>query len=240
MWMLHLLLLLLLLLLHMANASWIVKPPTLQIEWKQMISLIVETWDAPPPNDNRVSWWERISWELWNKNQVESKMYRRYVHVGRKLMGSKYAVLVAKSTNNEMADPPRVLGMAELGIHVNTPDGKPQATLGILCVDKGYRKLGIGRALVEECLRIVQSSWKEPCLYVEVQRANIGAIALFQSCGFRQVTENEVMVRIRQRQRQRQRRGEHWIEQPHLLLTYNFTETISSTPNSSSTSIVLR
>jgi ribosomal protein S18 acetylase RimI-like enzyme len=215
---------LLLPLLIVVDASWIVvKPPSLQVEWKQMISLMVQTWDTPQDEDT-ISWWERLSWDLWGKNQAESKLYRKYVRMGRKLLGSKYAVLVAKKKkkNNEGDSSGSVVGMAELGINPNTEDGKSRSTLGILCVDHCYQRQGIGRALIEECLRIVNESWNDEYLYAEIQSNNVGAIALFQSCGFRQVNGKEVMVRIQQR-------GGNLKEQPHLLFCYKFTENIQNT-----------
>ncbi|KAL3808000.1 hypothetical protein ACHAXA_011162 [Cyclostephanos tholiformis] len=53
-----------------------------------------------------------------------------------------------------------------------------------LCVQRGYRRFGIGAALVRECERTVRRCWGQDEIFAQVDEDNIDAYNLFRKCGF--------------------------------------------------------
>lgn len=196
------------LLLHLFKASaWFqITPPTTKTDWMQTASLVVDVFDAPTKEAGPV---ERLAWKVVGRSLAEASAYNQYVSTARKMRGTKYAILLAKSKWGQ------VVGMAELGMKLNQ-EGERRATIGVLCVDENYHKLGVGNALVCKCQEIVQAVWKEESISAEVEPCNGGAIAFFESCGFQRMQGTRVMVSLR-------RGGRELEQRPHLLLTSNLT-----------------
>lgn len=186
--------------------AWFITAPTTKADWMQTASLVVNVFDAPTKAASPV---ERIAWQVVGRSLAETSTYRQYVSTARKMQGTKYAILLAKSEWG------KVIGMAELGVKRNN-EGECQAIIGVLCVDEKYHKQGVGNALVRKCQEIVETVWKQDSISAEVEPSNDGAIAFFESCGFQRVQGTRVMVSLR-------RGGRELEQRPHLLLTYNLT-----------------
>ena len=138
--------LLVVLIWHIYNASaWFITPPTTKTDWMQTASLVVNAFDAPTKEASPV---ERLAWKAVGRNLAETYTYNQYVSTARKMQGSKYTILLAKSQSGQ------VIGMAELGMQ-RSNEGEHRATIGVLCVDENYHKRGVGNALVCKCQEIV-------------------------------------------------------------------------------------
>jgi ribosomal protein S18 acetylase RimI-like enzyme len=186
--------------------AWFITAPTSKADWVRTASLVVNAFDGPPKEANPV---ERITWQAVGRSLAESSTYRQYVSTARKMQGTKYAILLAKSDNGT------VIGMAELGLK-RSNEGECRAIIGVLCVDEKYQKKGVGNALVRKCQETVETVWRQGSISAEVEPSNDGAIAFFESCGFQRVQGTKVMVNLR-------RGGRELEQRPHLLLTYNLT-----------------
>jgi len=187
------------------SRAWYIAPPRVDKEWKQLASLVVNTFDAP---NQDAPLREKLSWNLLENRRNEHWTYRNYVRTARKMKGNKYAILLAKEDG-------RVIGAAELGIHLDQNKTK-RATIGVLCVDRQFRHNGIATALVQRCEHLVANVWHDDCVYAQVEPKNVQALGLFQSCGF---------VIGDQRQRVMIRRKGKFESRSHLLLSKQLNKT---------------
>jgi ribosomal protein S18 acetylase RimI-like enzyme len=182
--------------------GWVITAPTTQADWKQISSLVVQTFDAP---EDEASILDQLKWNVVERSLWEASTYRYFVANAKRMQGKKYAILVAKDESG-------IIGMAELGVNVGT-EGEKRVTIGNICVSRSFRKVGVGYALVSKCLEIGLQHWGDERICAEVEQTNLQAIALFQACGFEYTSETTTMVTLR-------RRGRTLEERPHLLLCY--------------------
>lgn len=174
------------------------------------------------PNDNGENGYkkmlENILWKTVEKGQMERFTYQRYVSTARRMKGTKYALLVVKDRiggNSVEAGELQVVGMAELGVTMNQSIRKdslqPRATIGVLCVESKYRKLGIGKALVQRCETLVTDLWKDTVLYTEVEPINEKAISFFERCGYERCGGADETVMVTVSRRRRTEECEHFL-----------------------------
>mmetsp|Transcript_10136 Transcript_10136/g.21280 ORF Transcript_10136/g.21280 Transcript_10136/m.21280 type:complete len:293 (+) Transcript_10136:267-1145(+) len=115
------------------NALQIV-PPSSNDDWRDLASLLVETFDEPTiitpspsssstaanPLKNKL---QITKWNMFEKSLTEQFAYNQYVRTARKMKGKKYAILIAKEYNpgseeNEFRAFYEVVGMAEIGLNL--------------------------------------------------------------------------------------------------------------------------
>jgi len=200
--------------------AFYITPPASNRDWKQISSLVVQTFDAPNKNkdanndfDNNKLWWDLV-----DKRLTEQFTYSAFVKNARKLKGKKYAIFVAKSSEMGEND---ILGMVELGMALMdksiTEVGnqrKAYATIGVLCVQNEYQHAGVGSALVTRCEQAVNSIWNESEVYVQVEPHNVAALDFFQNkCGYCNTNETKNVTVTRRRM---------FEERPHIILKKTF------------------
>jgi len=181
----------------------IVAPPASSTDYRQLATLLVSTFDAPPQpssssstNQNYVSATkiEAMQWMLYEKSLTEQYTYNQYMSTTRKMRGKKYALFVAKeyippSQDNDHRASYRVVGMVgPVSISEKELVGimslRPRATVGVLCVSSSHQNQGIGQALVEKCEYIAKNLWNETRLVVEVEPCNGNALRFFDKYGY--------------------------------------------------------
>jgi len=176
-------------------------------DWQQLSILISENFDAPT-NSNTTTLREQVEWYLYEKMLTERSIYDRYQRLAKDFKGTKYGIYVAKPSfgmmNSKTNNIDDVLGVVELGMTLGPPSSTPnhnttnetssssilrripRATLGVLCVKKEYRSMGIGKALVDKCEHEARTVWNETSLFVEVEPKNTDALQFFRTkCGFK-------------------------------------------------------
>ncbi len=113
------------------NALQIV-PPSSNDDWRDLASLLVETFDEPrviepsPSSSSNamntlINKLQIAKWNLFEKSLTKQFAYNQYVRTARKMKGKKYAILLAKDYNpgseeNEHRAFNEVVGMAEIGL----------------------------------------------------------------------------------------------------------------------------
>ena len=68
-------------------------------------------------------------------------------------------------------------------------NGSPEAYIHAFVVAAGYRGRGIGRSALAAMVRLIQEEDPERPIELEVETTNAGALGLYESVGFRTVTE---------------------------------------------------
>ena len=169
-----------------ANA-WYIAPPRQNIEWNEMVQLIVKTFDAPPHDASNM---ERIRWSLFEQSLTEAYTLRQYTQTARRMRGTKYSIFVVKQLG-------RVIGMVEVGINGSSQEKRP--TIGLICVEKEFRQQGVAADLITQCEHLVTKVWKESVLYAEVEETNLAALQFFYSQGFQSSGNQTVIVNVRRR-----------------------------------------
>lgn len=165
--------------------AWYIAPPRINSEWEQLAGLVVDCFEAPPCEAVAT---DRIAWRLFQRTLSKKQTYRQFVRTARKMKGKKYSILIAKEGS-------RVIGMVELGINVNaiisenynntvTESANRRATIGVVCVEEQYQRMGIASALIKSCKLIVADQWQESVLYAEVEFTNAKALEFFELAGF--------------------------------------------------------
>lgn len=187
----------------------IIGPPVSSTDYRQIASLLVSTFDAPPQPSSSSSIInqksapaikiEAMQWMLYEKSLTEQYTYNQYISTTRKMRGKKYALFVAKeyippSQDNDHRASYHVVGMVEMGVTVgpvsiseNELVGmslRPRATVGVLCVSSSHQNQGIGQALVEKCEYVAEHIWNETRLFVEVEPCNGIALSFFEKYGY--------------------------------------------------------
>lgn len=181
----------------------LISPPSSSTDFRQLASLLVETFDAPretPDADNKIaSKLEMIQWNLVEKSLTEQYTYNQYVSTTRKMRGKKYAIFVAKEyiepcKDNDFRASYNVVGMVEMGMTVGPLVAedevagsslkqvilKPRATIGVLCVKSNFQEKGIGKSLMDKCEYVSSQVWNETRLFVEVEPSNWKALKFFR------------------------------------------------------------
>ena len=96
------------------------------------------------------------------------------------LQGSKrHLMLVAR-----VADAEHKLGRPRLAGYVVARMGADELHINNVAVREDYRRLGIGRALLDLILAEGKRS-EIPCAFLELRAGNTAALALYEECGFR-------------------------------------------------------
>jgi len=151
------------------------------------------------------------SWNWWERLQTERYNYRHYVTTARRMRGLKYSVFVAKDgcvTDGGSGFGGKVVGVAEIGLkqqeHQQQQEDRQSfqqqqqmyclPTIGSLCVDPDYRRMGIARGLVERCEELVRTTWnngdgndnhgRHDAIVAEVRVTNSDARRFFEACGY--------------------------------------------------------
>lgn len=194
------------------NASALmVTPPLSSSDYRQLATLLVQTFDAPQAaqdsSENSIA--SRLEWIQWNlveKSLSEQFTYNQYISTARKMRGKKYALFVAKEymppqKDNDYRACYEVVGLAEMGMTVgpirDEIEGKetllrPRATVGVLCVKDSYRNQGIGKVLLEKCENTSRHVWNETRLFVEVEPSNVDALTFFRGSQYNSITSASV------------------------------------------------
>lgn len=79
----------------------------------------------------------------------------------------------------------KMVGFAQL-LTDNSPHRK--AVIQNLCVSTEYRRLGIGKLMVEQCCLTASTKWSLKDIFLNVEDDNIKAINFYTSLGFRKDT----------------------------------------------------
>merc|ERR1719424_2278731 len=74
---------------------------------------------------------------------------------------------------------------------------RPCGVLANLAVAPSYRRSGLGRALCDECERVITSEWRMDEIALQVEEANTAAITLYQKDGYKDVFRREDAVALR-------------------------------------------
>jgi ribosomal protein S18 acetylase RimI-like enzyme len=203
----------LLLILSPLATCWYIASPRSIEEWKGLASVVAESFDSPKANATA---FDKARWGLFEKSLREQDTYNQLVNNARKMRGMKYSVLMAK-------DRGRVVGAAEIGVKFDGQAKRP--TIGSLCVDPGYRRLGIGSALVSKCEQVVGAVWDDKTIYAEVDIENNDSLQLFLCCGYVTIEADPILVEVR--------RGGKSVYRPHYHLYKNMDQ-----PDTNTTSTV--
>lgn len=75
-----------------------------------------------------------------------------------------------------------------LGVIAGYFEEEGRVWLEMLAVSKEYRRIGIGKALINQICEIGTSNNYRGC-FVDVEVSNSGAITFYKNCGFKQVGE---------------------------------------------------
>ena len=96
------------------------------------------------------------------------------------LQGSnRHLMLVAR-----VADGEHKRGRAKLAGYIVARMGADELHINNVAVREPYRRLGIGRALLDRILAEGKRS-EIPCAFLELRAGNTAALALYEECGFR-------------------------------------------------------
>ena len=96
------------------------------------------------------------------------------------LQGSnRHLMLVAR-----VADSEHRRGRSKLAGYIVARMGADELHINNVAVREPYRRLGIGRALLDRILAEGKRS-EVPCAFLEVRAGNTAALALYEECGFR-------------------------------------------------------
>lgn len=107
-------------------------PPSTNDDWRDLASLLVQTFDEPtifketskefPNNSNPIQKQIQLAkWNMMEKSLTEQFTYNNYARTARKMRGKKYAIYIAKEYNtgskeNNFRAFYEVVGMAEIGL----------------------------------------------------------------------------------------------------------------------------
>ena len=96
------------------------------------------------------------------------------------LQGSnRHLMLVAR-----VADSDHRRGRSKLAGYIVARMGADELHINNVAVREPYRRLGIGRALLDRILAEGKRS-EVPCAFLELRAGNTAALALYEECGFR-------------------------------------------------------
>jgi len=83
-----------------------------------------------------------------------------------------------------VADAEQQRGRYRLAGYIVARMGADELHINNVAVRESYRRLGIGRALLERILAEGKRS-EVPCAFLELRAGNSAALALYEDCGFR-------------------------------------------------------
>jgi len=96
------------------------------------------------------------------------------------LQGSnRHLMLVAR-----VAEGPHRRGRSKLAGYIVARMGADELHINNVAVREPYRRLGIGRALLDRILAEGKRS-EVPCAFLELRAGNTAALSLYEDCGFR-------------------------------------------------------
>jgi ribosomal protein S18 acetylase RimI-like enzyme len=197
--------------------AWYITPPRHNNEWKEMVQLLVQTFDAP-----RCNGFDKLRWSLYEQSLTEAYTFRQYTQTAKRMRGKKYNLFVAKELG-------RVIGMAEVGIN-NGANSEKRPTIGLICVEEAFRQKGVAADLVTHCEHLVKNVWNETILFAEVEPTNTASLQFFRSQDFHSVGNQTVNVKVR--------RGLRMEEKPHLLLSKELQALKATSRNGTATQTV--
>ena len=93
--------------------------------------------------------------------------------------GNRHLMLVAR-----VADSEHRRGRSKLAGYIVARMGADELHINNVAVREPYRRLGIGRALLDRILAEGKRS-EIPCAFLELRAGNTAALALYEECGFR-------------------------------------------------------
>jgi len=93
--------------------------------------------------------------------------------------GNRHLMLVAR-----VADSEHRRGRSKLAGYIVARMGADELHINNVAVREPYRRLGIGRALLDRILAEGKRS-EVPCAFLELRAGNTAALALYEECGFR-------------------------------------------------------
>lgn len=224
-------------------SALVISPPASYGDYRQLASLLVDTFDDPSLDSITKSTSLRfkidvLQWKMYEKSLTEEYTCKKYTTTARKMRGKKYCVLVAKECIQDKDGKQQrvrddVIGMVEMGMSncpIFSSDGsseniqlRPQPTVGVLCVKSSHRNRGIGQALIQKCEHVAANIWNEPYLFVDIEPSNLNSMKLFEKWGFACTVNEfgEVQMRNTTVSRRRVERGT-----PHNLLRKRLRRTI--------------
>lgn len=93
--------------------------------------------------------------------------------------GNRHLMLVARVAEGEQKR-----GRSKLAGYIVARMGADELHINNVAVREPYRRLGIGRALLDRILTEGKRS-EVPCAFLELRAGNTAALALYEECGFR-------------------------------------------------------
>ncbi|GAX24107.1 hypothetical protein FisN_9Hu359 [Fistulifera solaris] len=178
--------------------AWYITPPRHNNEWKELVQLLVQTFDSPRRNGI-----DKLRWSLHEQALTEANTFRQYTQTAKRMRGKKYNLFVAKELG-------RVIGMAGVGIN-NGARSEKRPTIGLICVEEAFRqKGGVAADLVTHCEHLVRNVWNETVLFAEVEPTISAALQFFRLEDFHSVDNQTMNVNVR--------RGLRMEKMPDLLL----------------------
>jgi dTDP-4-amino-4,6-dideoxy-D-galactose acyltransferase len=118
---------------------------------------------------------------------IKSGIYSRFnvdPKIGRKKFEELYTQWIVRSVSKEIADDVLVYKIeGEIAGFVTIGQKNGRADIGIIAVDKDYREKGIGKTLMKNAENFYFNKLK--VIQVVTQGANIPAIKLYESCGYK-------------------------------------------------------
>lgn len=195
-------------------------PPKSTRDWNEMASMLVTVFEDST-NGSSAGWEQLGKWFMLKMEQ--ETLLKRYSKTARRMVGKKYAVLLAKEDKD-------VVGMVELGMFkYNSSSANNDfmlcATVGVLAVLPSYQGQGVGSMLLKRMEELACGGWKEHALYVAVEPDNDAAMRFFRLNNY---VEEGRMVPVTVRRNRADK------ERPHVLLYKNLTITEPSSETASS------
>ena len=137
-----------------------------------------------------------FSWTEKDQIDTERHTMEEYRKNVQRLQGYKYALWIAKeypcdhSNNGSKQSEGKVIGVVEVGLTQGPLENQKRPTIGVLCIDPTYQRLGVGSALIETCESLIVQVWNDSWVYVQIEPWNIKALKFFQKRGY-QLVQNQ-------------------------------------------------
>ena len=210
-----------------------ITPPKVRSDWIQISNLLVRVLEEPSTQAKSSSRINNIPWILYQRYKTQQQIYQQLSRTAHAMQDMKYTILMAKKKREYGSG--KVIGMIEFGVsmvqstnstvtpsiykNITNFDPTPQRRLlmiGMIGIDRQYRKQGIASALVRRCETIALQQWKETEMHAHIEETNHMAIQCFSKLGFKSQINDTAPTRIDYISVRRRDKIEYV---PHLLFT---------------------
>mmetsp|Transcript_1910 Transcript_1910/g.4440 ORF Transcript_1910/g.4440 Transcript_1910/m.4440 type:complete len:327 (+) Transcript_1910:45-1025(+) len=194
--------------------KFVISGATRLSDYSDVGSLLVDTFDVTSSAQSAALGLDNLLWKMGVARALVARRYtNRYISTVRKMRGKKYALLLAKSSDDESnsrngggtvrakrGEQGTVVGVTELGLSryplaidacTESNDStihktEVLASVGVLAVNPSQRRRGVGSALLSAAESVVRL-WNETYIYAAVEPSNEAALGFFARQGYEPV-----------------------------------------------------